>query len=170
MSNRRLAWTYICQFGNKKFTVAQIAKGTDMTNNSAKYFISKLLRENRVEVIGEYKSMMLNEYKVVDTSPLPLGGPWRSKRPKVMQRLWNTCRIMKKFTFHELRATAQVGEKNTRLFIRALVKSRIVREVNTPDGVLYRLNKDLGPLHPEIMSLGIRCQNSETYYPFKERQ
>lgn len=170
MSNRRLAWTYICQFGKKKFTIAQVANGTGMTNNSAKYFISKLLKEKRVEVVGEYKSMMLNEFQVVDSSPLPLGGPWRRSRPKMMQRLWNTCRIMKKFTMLELRATSQVGEKNARIFVSALVKSRIVRKIKTPDGVVYRLNKDLGPLHPEIMSLGIRCQNSDTYYPFKERQ
>lgn len=170
MSNRRLAWTYICQFGTKKFTVAEVAKGTGMTTNSAKYFISKLLKAQRLEVIGEYKSMMINEYRVIDSTPLPCVGPWRAKRPKVMQRLWNTCRIMKKFSYLELRATAQVGEKNARIFVSALVKSRILRKVETPDGVLYRLNKDLGPLHPEIMSLGIRCQNSRTYYPFKERQ
>ncbi|MDO6497357.1 hypothetical protein [Photobacterium sanguinicancri] len=168
MSNRRLAWTYICQFGKNEFTGKQLMQAIEINNAQVRYFIKLLLDHQRIEIKDRCDSMLNHRYRLIDDTPLPVQSKKKKARPRVLQRLWNTCRIMKVFTFHDLRSTAMAGKSTSQRFIRALVKARIVRDVGNSDGELFRLNVDLGPKCPIVTPDGIRCPNKDRFFPFKE--
>jgi len=78
---------------------------------------------------------------------------------------------MKVFSMGDLQATARVAHSTCKRFVNQMIKARLIRELNSQDITLYRLNVDLGAKHPIVTSDGVRCgNNTERFFPFKEEQ
>ncbi|MDX1301220.1 hypothetical protein [Photobacterium sp.] len=167
MSKRRMAWKFMCQFGKSMFSPKQIMDAVEMNNSQVRQFIKELVSENRILLVEKRTSVLTSQYQLIDTNPLP-DKRKTSKRPIVMQRLWNASRVLKRFNHHDLRSIAVAGEQVTNRYLRAMKRARLIREIKTPDGVMYRLNIDLGNKHPLITDDGIRCQNRERFFPYEE--
>ncbi len=171
MNNRQLAWTYICRLHHKKtFTAQKLGAATGMTLTSAKHYIKRLEKEKRIEATGRLEEYTHDVYRVISKRPIPGYGPWHRKKAPVRQRLWSSMRIMKRFNIIDLQITAMAGKHTTQSYLRALVKAKLVRQQSTPDGVVYRLNIDLGPQHPIVKGDHVYCQNSQIKYPFTEEK
>ncbi|WP_311567267.1 hypothetical protein [Photobacterium arenosum] len=166
MTKCHRAWTYACQF--KKFTGNQLIEGAGLNGTGVRRLLRMLLENQRIEVIEKRNNMLESLYRIIDDTPLPTGKRPKSKRPRVQQRLWNVCRMTRNFSYFELRALAEAGESTTRRFVRCLVRSRIIRQLKSEDGEFFRLNVDLGRLHPIPVKGGMRCQNKEKFYPYQE--
>lgn len=171
MTNRQLAWMFICQLHHRTtFTAPKLAAATGMTTKAAKRYIRQFENAKRIEATGDMEMYSHMKYRVISKRPIPTWGSWQGRKPNVRQRIWNSMRIMKTFGQYDLQATAESGERTTQQFIRALEKAKIIRRKSTPDGDIFRLNCDLGPRHPEIRGSSIRCQNSGAIYPFIKEQ
>ncbi|WP_428446011.1 hypothetical protein [Photobacterium nomapromontoriensis] len=144
-------------------------QAVEMNNAQVRTFLQFLLDEKRIALYDKGGCILSNRYVLVDSSPIPnRHSRRRSRRPKVLQRVWNTCRIMKVFSIFDLRSTACAGEVTTRRYIRALERARLVRRVNIDDDEVYRLNVNTGPVHPVVTDDGMHCPNRGVFYPFKE--
>lgn len=70
------------------------------------------------------------------------------------QRMWQSMRVMRTFTSHDLIATAEAGEDNAMKFVQALVRAGYVKVVKPrrnskpPEHAIYRLVRDTGPNAP----------------------
>ena len=169
MSTRREAWRYMCQFGKTGFTGTQLVLATESNNEIIRVMLREMLKEERI-VIHEVRTTMLNHiYKVQNYSPLTRRVKKKVSRPKVLQRIWNTCRILKVFSLYDVQATAEAAASTSKQYLNALERAKIIRKIDTADGEIYRLNADLGPKHPESTPDGIKCPNRDKFYPFKER-
>ncbi|WP_053062331.1 hypothetical protein [Photobacterium aquae] len=171
MTNRQLAWMFICQLHHRTtFTAPKLAAATGMNIKAAKRYIRQFESSKRIEATGDMEMYSHMKYRVISKRPIPGWGAWQSRKPNVRQRIWNSMRLLKTFGQYELQVTAQSGERTTRQYLRALEKARLIRRIPTADGDVFRLNSDLGPRHPEIRGSSIRCQNSGAIYPYIKEQ
>ncbi|WP_087022481.1 hypothetical protein [Thaumasiovibrio subtropicus] len=166
MSNRTLAWMYISKA--KVFTGRQLASALDINGQRARNLIDFFLAHQHIRRIEQGENKMMAKYRVVRNAPPPLTYVKKMRRPKLYQRLWNVCRINKRFTLYDLRSLGDAGVTNTTAYLRALVRTGLVRQYDTPDGKVYRLMIDLGPKHPVRSNAGLTCQNTGTFYPYLE--
>ena len=168
MTERQLAWSYIKQLGGKEFTGMQIVQAVELNNSRTKSLISMLVELGRVELVDKGPSLLKNRYRVVDPSPIPnrFLKKKRPNRPKVNQRLWNSCRVLKVFSLHDLCATSSAALSTGSNFLRPLMKAKIIRKVKGPDGELYRLNANLSSACPEITADGVMIKGR--FFPFQE--
>lgn len=168
MSERQLAWSYIKQLGNKEFTGMQIVQAVELNNSRTKNLISTLVELGRVELVDKGTNLLNHRYRVIDTSPIPNRFIKKKKpnRAKVKQRLWNSCRVLKVFSLHDLCATSSAALSTGRSFLRPLMKAKIIRKVRDPDGELYRLNASFSCACPEILDDGVMIQGR--FFPFQE--
>ncbi|MDC5753829.1 hypothetical protein OPW41_18165 [Vibrio europaeus] len=167
MTQRQLAWTYILQFGKKEFTGMQIVQAVELNNSRTRNLLTVLEEMGKIQLVDKGTCILTNRYKVVDASPIPnrFVRKKKPKRPRVNQRIWNSCRVLKVFTLHELCSTASAALSTGRGFLRPLLKARIIRRVNSPDGELFRLNAQFSSECPKVTDDGVRIK--ERFFPFQ---
>lgn len=157
MTQRQLAWSYITQFGEREFTGMQIVQAVELNNSRTRTLLKLLSEIGKIELVDKGPSILLNRYRVVDTSPIPNRFVRKKKinRPKVRQRLWNSCRVLKTFTMHDLCSTAAAALSTGKTFLRPLLKAKLVRKVNSQEGELFRLNGTFSCDCPTVKSNGV---------------
>ena len=165
--NRRLAWKFVCCCTGP-FSAAQIAEATGMNCEQAKQFIRYLMNLGRLERQWTGRDGLTHQYRLLDKSPLPAANR-RQKRPLALQRVWNSCRMLKVFSEDEVVATSMVAEKTASRYIRSLFKARLLRLVHDEElGPLYRVSVDVGASHPEVKPDGVYAPSRGTFYPYRE--
>ncbi|TOL25205.1 hypothetical protein CGI02_13490 [Vibrio parahaemolyticus] len=168
MTQRQLAWAYISQFGDKEFTGMQIVQAVELNNSRTRNLLTVLTEMGKIQLVDKGRCILTNRYRLVDSGPIP-NRFIRKKKPKrarVHQRLWNSCRVLKVFNLHELCSTSSAALSTGRGFLRPLLKAKIVRRVNSPDGELFRLNAPFSSECPEVTADGVRIK--ERFFPFEE--
>lgn len=105
-------------------------------------------------------------------------GSHSTRRPPTesRRRIWNSLRVLKRFTSAEVEATATVSRANLRQYLRALHRARIVavavpkRNGHARGHAVWRLVVDLGPLHPIPRSdgSGVYDPNHDRLHPYLE--
>ncbi|WP_413112123.1 hypothetical protein [Thaumasiovibrio sp. DFM-14] len=168
MSKRRLAWRYICHFDTTPFKGKQLMQAVEMSKTQTQSFIRLLLKQGRIALYDKGDCFINNRYQLVDRTPPTRPNTTKSKRPCVRQRIWNSCRIMKRFSLFDVRSTAMAGRVTTTRYLRALEKASFVRRIDVQGEECYRLNLNSGAQHPEIRKDGVYCPNRQVLYPFKE--
>lgn len=168
MTQRQLAWSYITQFGGEEFTGMQIVQAVELNNSRTRNLLTVLAELGKIELVDKGPAILNNRYRVVDVSPIPnrFLKKQRPNRPKVRQRLWNSCRVLRAFSLHELCSTASAALSTGRGFLRPLLKAKIVRRLNCPDGEMFRLNAQFSCECPEVTADGVRIKGR--FFPFKE--
>jgi hypothetical protein len=84
---------------------------------------------------------------------------WR-RQPRARDRLWQSMRVLRRFTLPDLSATAEASETNAGNYIRGLLKSKYVaivrpRQSGRKGGhVIYQLQRDTGPKAPRLQRDG----------------
>ncbi|CCN69753.1 hypothetical protein [Vibrio nigripulchritudo] len=169
MAQRQLAWSYITQFGGKEFTGMQIVQAVELNNSRTRNMLTALVELGKIELVDKGPNLLLNRYRVIDSSPIPNRFVRKKKvdRPKVKQRLWNSCRVLKVFTMHDLCSTASAALSTGRGFIKPLMKAKLIRKVNNKDEELFRLNGSFGCECPIVKPEGVEIGGR--LFPFEER-
>lgn len=78
------------------------------------------------------------------------------RRPTARDRVWQSMRILRRFTVAELAATAETGADNCAKYCRGLTRAGILRIAQAKqDGrkgghTVYALQRDLGPHAPRL--------------------
>ncbi|MGF1775873.1 hypothetical protein [Vibrio nomapromontoriensis] len=172
MTKRQLAWSYIAQFGQDEFTGVQIMQAVELNNQRTRYLLKSLCDLGKIQMVDERDTMLTSRYKLVAKSsvvnPNRLARKKGAKRLKVKQRLWNSCRVLKVFSLHDLCSTASAALSTGNNFLRPLIKAKIVRRCETPHGLVYRLNGTYRVECPEVIEDGVMIK--ERFYPFREEQ
>ena len=172
MAKRRVAWQFLrlCYDRGSDFSAEQVAEAVGMNSENARVFLAQLNRAGRLERVRQGRTALTHRYRLLDASPLPLYQPkQRRKQPLVHQRIWNSVRILRMFTVAEVAATARASEITTRRYLRALERSRLLRELRTDDGrQLYRLNVDTGSESPRVERGGVYAPGRQQLYPYRE--
>jgi hypothetical protein len=169
-NGRRLAWRFMCccRGSNSDFSAQQIADATEMSRHRAAAFLRQLFKEGRLEVTWHGRSSATNRYRLIDASPLA-EKTHKPKRAKAMQRVWNSCRIMRAFTLDDVIATAQVAHSTAKRYVKSLQRAGLIRVRGTEHGItIYRLNVDCGQAAPELTPDGIFAPTRRTFYPYRE--
>ncbi|MCG9624608.1 hypothetical protein L1D34_07115 [Vibrio mediterranei] len=172
MTKRQLAWSYIQQFGHQEFTGVQVMQAVELNNQRTRNLLTSLCDLGKIEVTDQRDTMLTTRYKLVSNSsvenPNRLARKKRTRRPKVKQRLWNSCRVLKVFSLHDLCSTASAALTTGTNFLRPLIKAKIVRKCEAPNGLVYRLNGTFRVECPEVIEDGVMIK--ERFYPFREEQ
>lgn len=168
MTQRQLAWSYMTQFGDKEFTGMQIIRAVELNNSRTRNMLNALVELGKIELVDKGPNLLLNRYRVVDSSPIPNRFVRNNKvnRPKVKQRLWNSCRVLIVFSMHDLCSTASAALSTGHRFILPLLKAKLVRKVKSKDGELYRLNGTFSCECPKVMQDGVEIGGR--FFPFRE--
>ncbi|MDG4595520.1 MAG: hypothetical protein P9F75_07470 [Candidatus Contendobacter sp.] len=105
-------------------------------------------------------------------------GSHSTRRPTadVRQRAWNSIRVLKRFTAVDLAATAAIGPFNLRKYLKALARAGVIvvavpkRNGHAGGHVVWRLARDLGPLHPlpRRDGSGVYDPNRDRLHPYAE--
>jgi hypothetical protein len=165
--NRRLAWKFVCCCSGP-FSAAQIAAATGMSCEQSKQFVRYLMNLGRLERNWVGRDGLTHTYRLLDKSPLPAANR-RNKRPVALQRVWNSCRMLKVFSEDEVIATSMVSERTASRYIQKLFKARLLRIIQDEElGQLYRVSVDVGASHPEVKVDGVYAPSRQTFYPYRE--
>jgi hypothetical protein len=92
------------------------------------------------------------------------------------QRLWNSIRVLKRFTAAQIEATAEVSPANLQKYLLALDRSGYLVKVRPkqngcPGGhALWRLARDSGPRAPIVRNdgSGVYDPNQDQLYPGRD--
>lgn len=172
MVKRRLAWRFlcICKHNGTDFNAVQVAAAAEMNTEPARRFLRQLQRQGRLNRVWEGRCGLTHRYELKDDSPLELfKRKTRRKQPLVQQRIWNSCRILRKFSDVEIAATARASLITTRRYLSALEKARLLRKQPVAGGGRhYRLNVDVGVESPQPGNDGIYAPSRQEFYPYKE--
>lgn len=105
-------------------------------------------------------------------------GSHSTRRPPTesRRRIWNSIRVLKRFTAVDVEATAGVSRASLRQYFRALHRAGILavavpkRNGCARGHAVWRLANDLGPLHPipRHDGSGVYDPNQERLYPCVE--
>lgn len=146
----------------------QIVQAVELNNSRTRNMLTVLAELGKIELVDKGPNLLLNRYRVVDSGPIPNRFVRKKKvnRPKVKQRLWNSCRVLKVFSMHDLCSTASAALSTGRGFIRPLLKAKLIRKVNGKDGELYRLNGTFGCECPKVTEDGVEINGR--FFPFRE--
>jgi len=185
---RRKAWTWIVQnvrdsAGNRKaFTAKILAEVTGMNLHTTKRFIQFLLEKKRLRIQRRGHGPLPTQYILIDGSPLEFGHKGKRKgvrtrnsRPKgsARQRAWNSVRILKLFTLSDIQATSGTAYVTCSAYVGRLERAGLVRKVRTHSNqecALFRLNKDVGHMHPIVREDGVYCPSIDEFYPYKSEK
>lgn len=83
-----------------------------------------------------------------------------NRQPVARDRIWQSMRVMRRFTQPDLQATAEAGRDNVRKYVRGLVAAGYLRIVKPKDSgrkgghPIYQLVRDTGPRAPRLQSDG----------------
>jgi predicted transcriptional regulator len=158
------------------FTALELTKAVGMQRDTAKRFLRYLQDEKRVQVAQRARGRIATTYRVINTEPLSFGRrPSFKHANPARQRVWNSCRILRTFTLHELAATSQTAYGTCCSYVKRLEQVGLVRKVrrHAPEQgeyALFRLNVDVGHAHPIVRDDGVYCPGRNTLYPYKEAQ
>lgn len=91
-----------------------------------------------------------------------VGGHHRiwNRQPVARDRIWQSMRVLRRFTQPELEATAEAGRDNVRKYVRGLVYAGYLRidkpkqEGRKGGHPIYQLVRDTGPRAPRLQSDG----------------
>jgi len=124
--------------------VSQVLKGT--------YPFSKSLHERLKDRLDTLRKMRLTE----DQKPF-------AYKPRTdRERIWQSIRILRRFTLNDLVATAEVTYDMARIYVALLRRAGLVSVV-TPHGnkagswAVYRLVRDAGPVSPTLGGKADEC-------------
>lgn len=95
--------------------------------------------------------------------------------PGARQRLWNSIRVLKRFTSAQLEATAAVNPANLQKYLLALdhagylALARPKQNGKAMGHAVWRLARDSGPLAPIVRAngSGVYDPNQATLYPYR---
>lgn len=88
-------------------------------------------------------------------------------------RIWQSMRVLRRFTHAELAATAETSDRNVQTFLWRLQRAGYVRRVQQghggelPRAALYTLARDTGPKSPlpkRLPGKGVRDRNTEELF------
>ncbi len=105
-------------------------------------------------------------------------GATSTRRPvtDTRQKVWNSIRVLKRFTSAQIEATAEVGQRNLNTYIRALSRAGYLALVRPRQSgkslghAIWRLSRDSGPQHPlpRRDGSGVYDPNQDTLYPYRD--
>lgn len=105
-------------------------------------------------------------------------GSHSTRRPVTdgRRRIWNSIRVLKRFTAADLAATAGIGQDNLRKYLLALARAGLIavavpkRNGYARGHAVWRLVNDLGPLHPlpRRDQSGVYDPNRDRLYPYAQ--
>jgi len=85
----------------------------------------------------------------------------KSRKGSAQANIWAAMRIIKRFRYADLEATADVKPKTVREYIRLLVKYGYLRREGTWQKPVFCLIKDTGPHAPALYyDTGLRDMNT----------
>jgi len=99
------------------------------------------------------------------------------RKPRARDRMWQSMRILREFTAHDLEATAEAGHSNAKQYLLGLEAAgylRRIRRTNFQRGgpqTAWRLIRDTGPKAPRLQSDGTTYDpNDHSEHPGGFRQ
>lgn len=177
-SPRERAWQTMVRL--EAFTVEQVAAEAGVAKKEVSTFVQFLRRHNRVVTVRAKRPY---RFKVTQTEGLtfgkgqrPGGGVRRHRKGnKPRQKMWNTMRVMRKFSVMDLMMAAEVGRVCAHGYASLLVKAGYLRELS-PGGnrkgaqAVYLLLRYTGPKSPveKRAQGGMWDVNEQQLYPFEE--
>lgn len=92
------------------------------------------------------------------------------------QKVWNSIRVLKRFTTAQIEATAEVRRDNLRKYLSALDRAGYLVLVRPKQNgkalghAVWRLARDSGPQHPlpRRDGSGVYDPNHDTLYPYRD--
>ncbi|QYK02770.1 hypothetical protein [Shewanella psychrotolerans] len=180
-SIRHQAWGLMCS--RQTFSCKEIAQTLNIKTNKVVGFTRSLIRKRAIEVIDKRNKYQGTLYRVcIERQALQLQMPMAPKRKERRikkgtrsQQIWNTIRIHRSFSVELLQTTTNASLSLINNYVWHLEQSGFIRKQGrflNQSGyscVKYMLIKDLGRLYPTTQKQGMWDQNTQTFYPFKER-
>lgn len=179
-SLKHQAWGLMC--GRKRFTCREIAQTLDVKTSKLVGLIKMLINREAIKIIKKGEKDRGNTYRVVIgeadlnlKKALSKPKRRRSVRGTQSQQVWNAIRIHRVFTMELLQTTTSASLSLINNYVWHLEQCGFIgrqkRFVNQAgySCVRFRLLKDIGRLYPKVQKQGMWDQNTQQFYPFKER-
>ena len=176
------AWQLMCE--KRQFTRREIAQSLGVKTNLITELTKRLQNQSAIALISKQTGNKGNLYQVIVTpdkvilgkgNPQTERAPQRIKRNTVVQQVWNSIRINRHFNKGLILATSTAESSLITRYLGCLSKAGYIRALNSIKGsprgttLKYILIRDTGRFHPTERTQGMWDQNTNTYYPFKEK-
>ncbi|UCX05452.1 hypothetical protein [Shewanella glacialimarina] len=176
------AWKLMCE--KHQFTRREIAQVLGVKTNLVTELTKRLQKQSAIKLMSKQSGNKGNLYQVITQQddvilgigkPQAIRAPQRIKRNTVVQQVWNSIRINRHFNKGLIQATSTAESSLITRYLGCLSKAGYIRALNSIKGsprgttLKYLLVRDTGRLHPTERTQGMWDQNTNTYYPFKEK-
>jgi hypothetical protein len=176
------AWQLMCD--KQQFTRREIALALGVKTNLITELTKRLQKQAAIELIKIQVGNKGNLYRVlINLDDVILGtgkpqttrAPQQIKRNTLVQQIWNSIRINRRFNKGLILATSTVAPSLVTRYLGCLSKAGYIRPLNSIKGsprgtsLNYLLVRDSGRLHPTERKDGMWDQNTNTFYKFKEK-
>lgn len=176
---RERAWQVMVS--KRFFTVSQVAELAVVPKQTVSTFVQFLLRQERVKTLRATRPY---RFKVTNAEGLSFGQGQRAgkgvrrhrKANKPRQQMWNTMRVLRKFSVMDLMMAAEVKRVAAHGYISLLLKAGYVRKLcaggnRKGERAMYLMLRNTGPKSPTEKrgEGGMWDVNEQQLYPFKEK-
>ncbi|MDO6542788.1 hypothetical protein [Photobacterium sanguinicancri] len=161
------------------FSVGEVADATQIKRYKVSTFVQFLLRKGALKIVRAKAPYL---YAVKNDEVLQFGKGQRRgsgithhrKVNKPRRRMWNTMRVLRKFSRIDLMMAAEVASSTVSSFTQRLEKAGYIRKIclegnKKGECAMYLLVRNTGPDSPvDRGKQGMWDVNEQKIYPFKE--
>ncbi|MDL3984612.1 hypothetical protein [Shewanella xiamenensis] len=172
-NNTELAWRWVQR--QPSFTKEELAVATGLTLKQCSTIVYALKKRDDIKVISQEETTKRGpkpkRYAVVSQGRFAQS---KRRHGDSQQRVWQSMRILRNFTYSDLVATAEVSKGIANSFCNLLMRFGYVRQIranptNLPvqersgQYAVYRLVKDTGPIAPKRQDIFLFDANLKEY-------
>lgn len=175
-NNTELAWQWVQR--QPSFTKEELAAATGLTLKQCSTIIYALKKRDDIKVISQQETTKRGpkpkRYIVVSKTIKSKFAQSKRRYGDCQQRVWQSMRILRTFTYSDLVATAEVSKGIAKSFCNLLMQFGYVHQIranptNLPvqqragQYAVYRLVKDTGPIAPKRQDIFLFDANLKEY-------
>lgn len=176
-NNTEQAWHWIQR--QPSFTREELAEALGLTLKQCSTIIFAFKKRGEIKVISQVevaakRGPKLKRYAAVSQTLRGQSEQTKRRYGARKQRLWQSMRILRNFTYPDLVATAEVSLSSAHAFCNLLIKFGYVRQIRAnPTNLslqdragqyaVYRLVKDTGPIAPKKQDIFLFDANLKEY-------
>lgn len=165
----------------REFRAADLAAAADVPEGTARFYIHMFKRGGLVEVAipsapgSRVPGIFALIHDPGERAPWIVGDARAHKPTGVRSRIWQSMRVLRRFTVPDLAATAEVSEDRAREFVRWLHRIGYLRQLRHATGnpgghALYQLVRDTGPKPVRVGRDGIYDPNTRDFFPWQPEE